>query len=120
MKKLALAFVVSCAPAMAEGTKLSGADIEALLPTITANGTDKDTRQKFWPDGHTEYEERGHYSFGRWWVEADKYCSKWPPSEAVSCYEVLRNGDRLTWVPRQGDPITDRITLRPSTKGDAQ
>ncbi|MEM9140043.1 MAG: hypothetical protein AAGB15_09445 [Pseudomonadota bacterium] len=104
--------LLAAAPALAEETALTGAEIEALLPTIVAHGTEKETRQKFWPDGHTEYEERGQYSFGRWWVQADKYCSTWPPSEAVSCYTVLRDGERLIWVPRIGDPIVDRIVAR--------
>ena len=117
--RLALALLGLLAlPAVAD--PLTGAEIEALLPTIIANGTAKDTRQKFWDGGHTEYEEQGHYSFGRWWVESDKYCSKWPPSEAVSCYGVLREGDRLVWVPRQGERITDRITPRTTPKGDSQ
>lgn len=107
---LALALVTS--PSRAEETSQTGPQIQTLLPTIIAVGTVKETRQKFWDDGYTEYQDRGHYSFGRWWVDGDKYCSKWPPSEAVSCYGVVREGDKLIWVPRAGDPIINRIEVR--------
>ena len=107
-----LAFALAVTSANAQETTLTGAEIQTLLPTVVAVGTAKDTRQKFWTDGQTEYEERGHYSFGRWWVDGDRYCSKWPPSEAVSCYAVIRDGDKLIWVPRIGDRIVDRIEAR--------
>ena len=110
---LIIAVLLASTPVVAEEVRLNGPEIEALLPKIIAHGTVKDTRQKFWPDGHTEFEEQGRYSFGRWWVDNDNYCSKWPPSEAVSCYGVAQDGERLIWLPRQGDRIVDHISVRP-------
>lgn len=107
-----LTFGLIASTSWAEETPLTGPQIQTLLPTIVAVGIAKETRQKFWDDGQTEYEERGHYSFGRWWVDGDRYCSTWPPSEAVSCYQVHRKDDDLIWVPRIGDPIVDRIEIR--------
>ncbi|MEM1299155.1 MAG: hypothetical protein AAGH68_07715 [Pseudomonadota bacterium] len=120
MKRILAMLALSATPALADNARLTGSEIEALLTTITAHGTAKETRQKFWTDGRTEYEERGHYSYGRWWVDGDKYCSVWPPSEGVSCYAVHRNGDLLTWIGRVGDPIVDRIVPRQTPKGDSQ
>jgi len=63
-------------------------------------------RQTFSADGRTSYEEvnGSRPSAGRWKAQNDEYCSQWPPSDIWSCYKMTAEEDRLTFIPRTGDP----------------
>jgi len=96
--------------AQAEEAALSGAEISALLPAVTVVGTT--WRQTFSDAGGTTYTDRGRPSQGRWWVEEDRYCSSWPPSDAVACYGVRRDGAALIWIDSSGARTESRIEPR--------
>ncbi len=97
-------------PALAGEAALSGGEIRGLLPTIVAVG--ETSRQTFSDTGSTEYVDRGTPSTGRWWVEGDRYCSSWPPTDATACYDVLRDGARLIWVASDGGRIENSIEAK--------
>jgi hypothetical protein len=65
-------------------------------------------RQTFQASGRTLYIHGGHESWGRWRVEADAYCSSWPPSSLWACYDMGRFEDRLRFVP-PGPDVTEAI-----------
>lgn len=88
--------------AASEARLLSGDEIRALLPTITA--VTQTTRQTFASDGNTLYTDPARTTKGRWRVQRDFYCSTWPPSDAWRCYGVeledgdARTPDRIIWI----------------------
>lgn len=80
---VAIAVVMLAAgPARADWVAMSGAEITAAL---------NDTRlvyagawQVFRADGFTLFND-GRASWGRWRVERDAYCSRWPPADGWAC-----------------------------------
>jgi hypothetical protein len=76
-----------------EWRMLSGAEITAALTARVVQYQDG-ARQDFFADGRTLYGE----SWGRWRVEADQYCSQWPPSDRWACYGVEVSGIDLRFV----------------------
>ncbi len=113
-----LAFWVG--PAAASGARsLSGDEIRALLPTITA--VTETTRQTFAAGGDTLYTDQARTTKGRWRLQRDFYCSTWPPSDAWRCYGVEfqagddRTPDRIIWIDVElGDRTVNDIL--PGTK----
>jgi hypothetical protein len=96
---LAVALAASAAPAKAMPERLSGAEICAWIEGNTVVGVWSGTpyRQHFRPDGTTAYKAEGTgVDEGRWWVTEDSYCSWWRGS-GEACYQVLRDGETLTW-----------------------
>lgn len=94
-------------------TKLSGVEIEALLPTIIARG--EATRQVFSDTGSTTHSNRGRDSFGRWRVQDDQYCSQWPPSGNWTCYDViLVEGapETIIWIDALGGQTRNEFERR--------
>ena len=94
--------------------KLTGEEINSLLPTIIVKG--EDTRQTFNKLGDTRYVSGGRQSSGSWRTDKDKYCSIWPPSGDWSCYNVFvykhrdQKRDLLIWSGSTGaDVIVNRI-----------
>lgn len=89
-----------CGKAYAAEAPLSGADIAALLAerSLYADGVE----QVFRKSGQTFYLQNGSSSAGSWKVEGDNYCSQWPPNQAWSCYAVLRDGNAVIFVSRDG------------------
>lgn len=90
-------------PVAASGARpLSGDEIRALLPTITA--ATETTRQTFAANGDTLYTDPARTTKGRWRVQRDFYCSTWPPSDAWRCYGVEfetgddQTPDRIIWI----------------------
>lgn len=79
---------------------MAGADIAALLAerSLYADGVE----QVFRKSGQTFYLQNGSSSAGSWKVDGDSYCSQWPPNQAWSCYTVLREGDAVIFVSRDG------------------
>lgn len=88
-------------PTHAEEKKLNGAEITAALTdkVLTAK---TDTTQIFQISGVTFFSENGSQSQGFWKVEADKYCSQWPPNTAWPCYDVFQDGSKISFVTSTG------------------
>lgn len=115
MRYLIVLILMFCGTAAAsEERRLSGDEIAALLPAITA--TTESTRQDFATDGGTEFKDAVRTSNGRWRVQGDFYCSTWPPSNAWRCYEVhvaQRAGsvpDVIIWIDAElGDRTVNSI-----------
>jgi len=102
--------------AHAEPVKLTGEEIKALLPTITAYG--KDTKQVFYKGGTTDYISNGRPSVGYWRASETQYCSKWPPFGGWTCYDVIldEGANELSWIGDSGTPTIDRIEKRETGK----
>lgn len=98
--------------ALAEPVKLSGDEIKALLPTITAYG--EDTKQVFYKGGTTDYISGGRPSVGYWRTSDTQYCSKWPPFGGWACYDVVldETTNALQWIGDSGKPTLNRIETR--------
>ncbi len=88
-------------PLFAAERKLSGDEINSLLPTIAAIG--ETTRQTFSARGATTYTDRGRDSYGTWVARGDQYCSQWPPANGWACYDVFVDGASLIWVGDTGN-----------------
>ncbi len=100
LARLSLPLILLAAPLSAEERKLTGAEIDALLPTIVALGDV--TRQTFSARGATTYMDRGRDSYGSWAARGDQYCSQWPPANGWACYDVFVEGETLIWVGDSG------------------
>ena len=118
MRYLVFLFVIVSGAAAASGERqLSGEEISALLPSITA--TTDATRQTFAEDGGTLFKDATRTSEGRWRVQGDFYCSTWPPSDAWRCYRVgVEKGsggkpDTIIWTDAElGDRTVNFIVPR--------
>ena len=68
--------------------------------------------QSFSPGGDTAYDS-GHLQPGRWRIEADNYCSVWPPSDHWACYKIEQSADgravHRTAQPRPHAPPFRRL-----------
>lgn len=109
---IAFALIAGTVPAIAQEHQLTGPEIEALLPTITAIGAT--SQQTFSASGRTDYSDNGTLSSGKWWVTSTQYCSTWPPSESRVCYDVfltrvIAGPNYINWVGDSGRRLTDRI-----------
>lgn len=93
-------------PALAEEMRLDGAGITAALKDKTLI-YDDGSSQNFQAGGATTYES-GKPSLGSWVVQEDRYCSIWPPSDFLACYDVLQSADgqSLTFVSDGGERTT--------------
>lgn len=91
MRALLLSLCLA-APALAENWRvLDGPGITAALAARVLQFQDGST-QNFFQDGRTLHEAGGGVSWGKWWVEGDRYCSSWPPSDVAACYGVEVQG----------------------------
>ncbi|WP_350336004.1 hypothetical protein [Coralliovum pocilloporae] len=98
-------------PSHAETAFLDGPTIDRALRGNTVKGTRPNGTpwsQYFAESGRTQYREGGAaVQTGRWEVRDNQYCSKWPPSNVWSCYQI--KGDlanqpvTLTWLFADGD-----------------
>jgi hypothetical protein len=103
-----LIFSMLSADVVAAEAKMTGAEITAAL-SDKEFVADREITQLFQSTGLTLYSERGSHSQGKWKVENEKYCSVWPPSTFWACYDVLRDGETVTFVSSSGD----RFPMRP-------
>ncbi len=87
--------------AEAAETKLSGAEMQAILYDKILYG--KDVEQIFQKSGVTFYLAGGNQSQGNWKIEAEKYCSQWPPNEAWACYDIVQDGNKITFISKDGN-----------------
>ncbi len=86
---------------LAEETKLSAGQIAAALSDKTLHG-EGEIEQIFQKGGMTIYTADGNVSQGLWKVDGDAYCSQWPPNETWSCYDVMQDGSKITFVSKSG------------------
>ena len=95
--------------ARADEVPLKAPEIEKLLSGNTVAGdSDRGTWQQFFDKGGSTTYVRGSEppSVGAWKIEADKYCSQWPPQGGWNCYAVT--GDlgtkppAITWIGDSG------------------
>ena len=102
---LPISLMLSCfATAQAAELKLSGPEIQNVLTDKTLFGTDHNqpAEQIFQKSGATFYSSGGSQSQGAWKIEGDKYCSQWPPNQAWPCYDVTKDGDKITFISASG------------------
>jgi hypothetical protein len=71
-------------------------DEAALKDALTARlmAYEDGATQQFNADGTTVY-TKDKPSNGQWRIEANQYCSQWPPSDRWTCYDVARSADGL-------------------------
>ncbi|HMS95489.1 MAG TPA: hypothetical protein PKA03_09760 [Tabrizicola sp.] len=95
-------------PALAEDWRvLSSEEIRSALSARVLQYADG-ASQNFFTDGRTLYQAGAGESWGKWWVEADQYCSTWPPSEVPSCYGVAAQGPDIRFTGASGDVTVGR------------
>jgi hypothetical protein len=90
-----------------EWRQLDDAGIAAALTARVLLYQDGAT-QNFFADGRTLYEAESGESWGKWWVEGDRYCSTWPPSDTPACYNVDANGLDIRFTDRKGTATVGR------------
>ncbi len=104
MSKIIFGLLLMVSAAIAQERNLKGAEITAALSDQTFVGADPADKieQIFQKSGLTLYTANGAQSIGSWKVEADKYCSVWPPSEYWACYTVALQEKTITFVSTSG------------------
>lgn len=96
------------APALAGDWRLlDGEGIETALTSRVLRYDDGST-QTFFPDGRTLYVAGAGESWGKWWAEAGRYCSTWPPSDVPACYSVEAMGLDVRFTGSGGDVSVGR------------
>ena len=101
---LAIALLFWSLPGQAAEIAVITPDLEKLLTDVSLYGFgDKaQVEQIFQKSGVTFYLENGNSSQGNWKIENNKYCSQWPPNPSWACYDVMRDGDAVTFVSSTG------------------
>ena len=79
-------------------------ELETLFTDVSLYGVGDNAQveQIFQKSGVTFYLENGSSTQGNWKIENDKYWSQWPPNPSWACYDVLRDGDVVTFVSSTG------------------
>ena len=99
-----------------EERRLAADEIHEILANGRVSG--KGFVQTFGdPRGHddasTTYWEGNNSSFGRWKVEADKYCSLWGSSGFWACYEMKvfqKDADQfVVWIDSEGRRFEGKV-----------
>ncbi len=90
--------------ALANEVILKGAEVKNLLTDVVLMGesSGQPASQIFQKSGATFYNAGGSQSQGAWKVEGDQYCSVWPPNPSWACYDVARDGDKVTFISNSG------------------
>jgi hypothetical protein len=106
-----LLLMVSTLPASAAERKLAGAEIRSTLSgrTVVGDSDGKLWRQSFSGNGDTRHTMGTGHSDGEWDVRGDQYCSRWPPGDRWTCYDVLSDGPTVTFVSPAGERSTGRV-----------
>ena len=91
--------------ALASERKLDGGEIRAILAGKSLAGESEGGawRQSFSVSGDTEHSTGQGHSSGMWDVRGNQYCSRWPPGDHWTCYDVLRDGEDITFVSPAGE-----------------
>jgi hypothetical protein len=108
MKKILLASILMICTAQSAETKLSGAEMQTILNDKILYG--KDTEQIFQKFGVTFYSAGGNQSQGNWKIDGEKYCSQWPPNQAWACYDIMQDGNKITFISKDGDRTEMSVT----------
>ena len=108
MRGSVMALVLLAGPAMAgDWAVLDGTGVTSALTDKTVVYEDG-TKQIFKADGGTIY-DNGQQSLGHWNVQANQYCSVWPPSDHWACYGVEASGDGIRFVAADGSATTGKV-----------
>ncbi|MEQ8665738.1 MAG: hypothetical protein RIC16_08425 [Rhodospirillales bacterium] len=107
MRTLSLVFIVSVLavlPVAADEMRLDNDEIREMLTGRTAVYDGGVIRQYFSENGRTPYWDGKRMTMGSWQATGNRYCSAWPPSTGVSCYDMYRTEDgKAVWVGERGD-----------------
>jgi hypothetical protein len=111
MRYVSALLILFTSVVQAENVKLSGAEIALVLKDVelTADDGGRKISQIFQKSGVTLYIVDGQQSQGFWRVEADKYCSQWPPHEQWDCYDMSRNGKTIAFISMRGKRYTMQL-----------
>ncbi len=101
MHKILLASLLLISSAQASETKLTSAAMQTILSDKILYG--KDAEQIFQKSGVTFYLSGGSQSQGNWKIDGEKYCSQWPPNEAWACYDITQDGNKITFISKDGN-----------------
>jgi hypothetical protein len=108
MHKILLASLLLISSAQAAETKLTGAAMQSIFSDKILYG--KDVEQIFQKSGVTFYLSGGSQSQGNWKIDGEKYCSQWPPNEAWACYDMTQDGNKITFISKDGNRTEMSIT----------
>ena len=99
-------------PAVAEEKHLIGADVRALLAGHGVAGVDDGGpwTQDFAADGGTVHKQGTGQSTGIWDVRGDQYCSRWPPGETWTCFDMARDGEAIVFIAKSGKRYVANFT----------
>jgi hypothetical protein len=101
MHKILLASLLMFTSAQAAETNLTSAQMQMILSDKVLYG--KEAEQIFQKSGITFYSAGGSQSQGNWKIDGEKYCSQWPPNEAWACYDMTQDGDKITFISKDGN-----------------
>ncbi len=77
--------------------------VSVLSDTVLhASNNGNPAEQIFQKSGVTFFSAGGNQSQGTWTVVGDQYCSAWPPNPALACYDIARDGDKVTFIDKSG------------------
>jgi hypothetical protein len=115
MKKLfviGLSLFINIENCLSSETQLTGPEIQSLLSdtVLYADAERRPVRQIFNNSGATFIISAGGQSQGTWKVQADEYCSTWPPNSAWSCYKMTRDGDVVVFISKDGSRFEMSLT----------
>lgn len=104
-KTLIVVISLLCASAAgAVETTLNHDEIVSVLTdaVLYAINNGNPAEQIFQKSGVTFFSTGGNQSQGTWKVVGDQYCSSWPPNPALVCYDIARDGDKVTFIDKSG------------------
>jgi hypothetical protein len=104
LKTAALVLMLTGAHALAAETTLKQAEIAGVLTDSILYSKDntQEIEQIFQKSGVTFYSMGSSQSQGNWKIENDQYCSVWPPNQTWACYDLVRDGDKVTFIAKSG------------------
>jgi hypothetical protein len=83
---------------------LKNSEITSLLNDVVlhSESNGQTVEQIFQKSGVTFYSAGGGQSQGNWHVQGDQYCSTWPPNPSWACFDVARDGNKVTFISKSG------------------
>lgn len=106
------AALLTCSSALAEEKRLAGAEVKTLLAGHSVAGVDDGGpwTQDFAADGGTVHKQGAGQSTGIWDVRGDQYCSRWPPGDSWTCYDMARDGQDIVFIAKSGKRYVAHFT----------
>jgi hypothetical protein len=108
MIRILLASLLMMCAAHAAETKLTSAEMQNILSDKILYG--KNVEQIFQKSGVTFYSAGGNQSQGNWKIDGEKYCSQWPPNQAWACYDIMQDGNKITFIAKDGNRTEMSVT----------